>query len=168
MTSPLTFRATTGSNVQADEKCSQCDDYAWRTIGTKAFCHDCFEDLLQPIRHRVFLPEGFDGTGKATGARPDFGAGYHDLECNQCEATWVGRANEHCSYCAGMYTRSLEEQKRLLLRPDLPDIAADSRTAALDAWADRLATAVAAEVVTRPQARQAFNREAKKAEHHAA
>ena len=168
MTSPLTFRATTGSNVQADEKCGQCDDYAWRTLGTVAYCHDCFEDLLQPIRERVFLPEGFDGTGRATGARPDFGTGYHDLECHQCEASWVGRANEHCSYCAGMYTRSLAEQKRLLLRPELPDIAADSRTAALDAWADRLAIAVAAEVVTRQQARNAFDREAKKAEHHAA
>ena len=67
-----------------------------------------------------------------------------------------------------MYARSLEEQKRLLLRPELPDIAADTRTAALDAWAERLASAVAAEVITDKQARQAFNRETLKADRNAA
>ena len=165
MTDRLTFRATTGSNVQPGEQCSQCKSQAWRTLGSLAYCQPCREELLQPIHERAFLPEGFDGTGRPTGTHTGAASRHiQELECHQCAATWVGKPGEYCAYCAGLYSRSVSEQKRLLLRPELPDTDSTTRPAALTAWADRLAVAITAEVITRQQARQAFNRETMKAE----
>lgn len=40
------------------------------------------------------------GHGRQVGpARPDWGDGWADLECDECGATWTGPVGEHCSYC---------------------------------------------------------------------
>jgi hypothetical protein len=110
-------------------------------------------------------------SGEVVSYRPELGHDQVDLECDQCGATWTGRPREACPYCAGLYTRAIAEQKRLLLRPELPDVDAARRDAAVAAWADRLAVAITAEIITTQEARTAYDREdnpTQKAQTHAA
>jgi hypothetical protein len=118
------------------------------------WCESCWSE----IRDRVILPEGFDGVGRAIAPRLDWGEQFHDLECDQCEAEWVGRDGEQCQFCAGLYARLLAEQKQLVLRPELPDAADPRRSSAERAWAERLATSVTAGIVSERDARWALER----------
>ena len=143
------------------ESCARCAVQATRTIGSVAMCDDHAHELLGPIRARVILPEGFDGVGRVVAPRLDWGDQYHELECTTpCGASWVGRGGEPCPYCAGLYERLLIEQKRLLLKPELPERADPQRTRAVQAWAQRLARSVRAGIITEADARIALDRQA--------
>jgi hypothetical protein len=91
--------------------------------------------------------------------RPDYGDNWAEVECNLCGAGWVGIIEEDCAYCELREERTLVDQKRLLLWPNLPDIDDSARPNAIGAWAERLALGVTAEIITRQEARHAFDRE---------
>jgi len=140
------------------EACTKCDDDAARTVGAVALCDLHADAVLDPIRKRVFKQEGFDGIGIPTAPRPDWGPLFHELECSGCAATWVGPRKTPCPWCAGLYERSVAEQRLILLRPDFPGSDAKNHDAAVKAWAERLAMSVTAGIVTERDARWALDR----------
>jgi hypothetical protein len=91
--------------------------------------------------------------------RLDWGPGWADLKCDQCDATWTGPIGETCHYCVVALENMRRWQADIILHPQLPDIDDTRRTAAVHAWAQRLATAVRAGLITRQQADNAYQRE---------
>lgn len=91
--------------------------------------------------------------------RPDWAPGWADLQCDQCDATWTGPIGETCGYCATNLTNMRQWQADKLLRPELPDPDDTRYVAAVTAWAQRLATAVKADLITRQHAETAYQRE---------
>jgi bacterioferritin-associated ferredoxin len=146
--------------MSAATTCSTCPAPAVRTLGVDSYCAVCANAILDPIRERVILPTGFDGTGREITPRPDCGIGWSDLKCSVCSATWTGRPNESCGWCRNRYKSMLANQRQLTLRPNLPSRNDPKRIGALDAWAQRLARAVRSEIVTEADARDALDREA--------
>ena len=140
------------------EACTKCDDDATGTVGAVALCDLHLDEVLDPIRKRVFKQEGFDGIGIPTAPRPDWGPLFHDLECSECAATFVGKRKTPCPWCAGLHERSVAEQRVILLRPDLPASHDKHHDTAVKAWAQRLAMSVTAGIVTERDARWALDR----------
>ena len=100
------------------------------------------------------------GHGPQTGPlRPDWGDNWADLACTVCNATWTGPIGEPCAYCEWAIVNMQRWQAELLLEPDLPDRDDQRWANAVDAWADRLARAVDAGLVTAREARHAYERE---------
>jgi hypothetical protein len=100
-----------------------------------------------------------DGHGQQTGIlRPEYGDGWAELLCDECDATWVGPIGEPCNWCA----TALENMRRWQAERDLtpPDIdPADERyDAVMTTWGQRLRRAVEAGRVTEQQARNAWER----------
>lgn len=142
-------------SVDTEVICGRCNaEPATIPMAITYWCAECWSEL----QTRTILPEGFDGVGREITPRPDWGPQYRDLECSECAATWVGPLLEPCPYCAGLFERSVAEQKTLVLRPDLPDVGNPRRTTAERAWAERLAVAVQAGTVTEREARYALDR----------
>ena len=71
----------------------------------------------------------------------------------------VGLAWEQCPYCIDRDERMRNRQRRLLLRPELPDRDDNARPGALEAWGDRLAHGISTGVVTAADADAAWERE---------
>lgn len=102
----------------------------------------------------------FDGTGQQEGPlRADWGPGFADLRCDQCNATWVGRIGEPCTWCANAHRSLLEQHVRILLTPPAVDPDDITRPARVITWAQRMAQAVKAGIITRQQAEAAYRRE---------
>jgi len=143
------------AEVPGEQVCDRCGQAPGVVpLALSYWCDGCTDE----IRGRTMMVEGFDGIGRPTEPRPEFGPGYHNLECDQCQASWVGRSGSSCNYCAGLGARSLAEQPALLLRPVLPVADSPNRLTAEMAWAERLANAVKAGVVTEIEARRALER----------
>jgi len=140
------------------EACTKCDDDATGTVGAVALCDLHADEVLDPIRKRVFRQEGFDGIGMPTAPRPDWGPLFHDLECSGCAATFVGKRKTPCPWCEGLYERSVAEQRLILLRPDFPASDAKNYDAAVKAWIERVGRGVVADVITETEARRAVER----------
>jgi hypothetical protein len=99
------------------------------------------------------------GQGRQNGPlRADYGPRWGELECDLCEASWVGRIDEPCSWCEKRVERQRVDQRRLLLHPDLPDRGDKRRDRALQAWATRLANAVNSGLMAESEARTAIAR----------
>jgi len=81
------------------------------------------------------------------------------LECAVCAASWVGPIGEPCGWCSRRLERTVAEQRRLLLRPDLPERADTHRIDALKAWGARLRVAHRAGIITRDDLDTAWTRE---------
>jgi len=110
--------------------------------------------------------------------RPDHGPGMIQRECVDCGAGWVGLPDDPCAWCADRLALDLADQRHRLLWPDWMleqeprydqldelDQAVWDRTrgirrgaASIEAWARRLAEAVAAGIVTAAEARAAAGR----------
>lgn len=130
-----------------------------RTICAFDYCPTCAETLLGPIRERVIEREGLEGVGIRHGVdRPDHGAGFCDLRCNDCGALWVGRVGDPCAYCENSLLRMLTWQRELLLDVELPEPSDRRYAQSVKAWADRLARGVEAGIVTEIDARRAWSR----------
>ena len=138
--------------------CHRCPEPAAVSLGTEYLCAGHADAILDPIRERWVRAEGFIGWGLSTGARPDYGPGWHDLTCGTCGATWVGHSHEACGWCERMRTAAIAHQAELVLAAPDVDPDDDRYEAAMSAWADRLATAVVAEIITRTQATRAWSR----------
>jgi hypothetical protein len=104
-------------------------------------------------------PNRLDGIGMQAGPlRPDWGPGWADLQCDRCDATWTGPLGEDCAWCANALERMVTWQAELtLIAPDI-DPADERYDGAMEAWAERLAVAVDAEIITEAQADQAWQR----------
>lgn len=136
-----------------------CPHAAVRTVGSEALCAEHVEQLLAPIRERVFTQPNADGVGKLYGVlRPEYGPLVGDLRCTTCSATWTGRLGELCWWCQRSNEIQREHQAELVLRP--PDIDPDDARYdnTMTAWAQRLAVAVRAGLVTEQQARRVWDR----------
>lgn len=72
-----------------------CGQPATRTLGSVAYCVECAETVLAPIRARHPSGHGWQ-SGQL---RPDYGDGWAELECDNCHAGWVGRIGETCGWC---------------------------------------------------------------------
>jgi hypothetical protein len=137
----------------------RCGAIAYRLLGTVAHCDTCAEEFLAPIRARVILDESGIGRGHQTGPlRPDYGTNWADLTCTVCPYEWTGPIGETCAACIDRAARTVELQRRRLLRPELPPIDDHRRRAAVDAWHGRLARAVVAGIITDVEADSAANR----------
>jgi hypothetical protein len=104
-------------------------------------------------------PNRLDGIGQQTGPlRPDWGDGWADLVCDRCGAGWTGIIGEECWWCWRALERMRQWQAELTLTP--PEIDADDEryVGAMEAWAERLAVAVDAEIITEAQADRAWQR----------
>lgn len=72
-----------------------CGEPAARTIGSVAYCRECAETVLAPIRAKYPSGHGYQ-VGKM---RPDWGDDCAELECDNCHAGWVGPIGETCAWC---------------------------------------------------------------------
>ena len=84
--------------------------------------------------------------------------GYTALECDQCEATWVGPDDEPCPWCQEAAEHQLQWQAELTLTPPDTDDDDQQRPHALEAWAQRLTIAINAGIITKQQALNAWER----------
>jgi hypothetical protein len=100
-----------------------------------------------------------DGHGQQAGIlRPEYGDGWAELQCDECDATWVGPIGEPCNWCAVALDNMRKWQaEKVLEAPDV-DVEDERYDNAFDAWAERLAVAVKAEIITDTQADLAWRR----------
>lgn len=132
------------------EPCVECGSTAVRTLAINAYCEQCAEAILAPIRARVIQTPG-QGIGRQIAPRPDWGTKWADLECDECSAGWTGPINEPCSYCAVRHEQTRQHQRDLCLA------APDDQTTPT-AWAHRLQHAIEAGLITRTEANHAIRR----------
>ena len=96
------------------------------------------------------------GCGRQAGPlRPDYGAGWADLACDRCGATWVGVIDDPCEWCQRSLERLIADQRNQLLNPPwLHNQTAGDGTALT--WAARLRRAVDTGLITDREARNAI------------
>jgi hypothetical protein len=87
------------------------------------------------------------------------GDGFYEVRCACCHASWVDAAFARCPWCEATITNLARWRAEDVLRP--PEVEPEDRLydARMRAWADRLAVAVEAKIVTRDEARRAWQRE---------
>jgi hypothetical protein len=100
-----------------------------------------------------------DGHGQQTGIlRPEYGDGWAELQCDQCDATWVGPIGEPCNWCATALDNMRKWQaEKVLEAPDV-DVDDERYEGVMLGWRERLRVAVAAELISDRQARNAWER----------
>lgn len=95
-----------------------------------------------------------DGVGVRVGPfRDDHGPHAANLECDACDASWVGIPGDPCAYCANLREAIDNEHGTRVLRP--PNDTTD--TNAMTAWLARLKVAVTAGTISDNDARFAYN-----------
>ena len=98
---------------------------------------------------------GVGGVGVRTGPfRDDHGPHAANIECDQCEASWVGVPGDPCGYCVERHQSIVMGQRDKTLHP--PDDTTD--TNAMTAWLARLKTAVTAGIIDENDARFAYDK----------
>jgi hypothetical protein len=112
--------------------------------------------------------------------QPDLGPGMWNVACDVCEATWVGRPGDACSWCQRAEERQREDQRRLLLDPpwlhsDCGNVRYDELSAvdravwdrtrgqtrgadSIKAWHGRLVRGVESRLISEHEARTAWHR----------
>ncbi len=127
-------------------------------------CVDCWWDTFGEAHARHELARHGHGTMLQTGRkRPDFGNAFADCTCTACSYQAVAPVGEPCGPCVASAEQQRAWQAEKVLTP--PDIDPDDRNrdGRLKAWAERLARAVAAELITEAQARMVLKREVRHA-----
>ena len=139
--------------------CTTCGQPSARSLLGCWYCYHCAEEILEPIRDRVFIDEGGIGWGRQAGPLlPEWGERFARIECGLCAATWVGVIGEQCGYCMVRLERLLDDTRQALLHPNLTTDP-QRRHLMLRDWAKRLAGAVREGVIEEGQARAAWQRE---------
>lgn len=139
--------------------CTRCGGPGVRNLGRDSYCAWHLEQLYKSFDPAVFA---YRGVGLQEGPTlPEYGPAIATLRCNACDATWIGLPGETCAWCQDAYRRMLDWQTEVVLRP--PDVDRDDvrHVVALEAWAERLWTAVTAGIIDRRQAETALRREAR-------
>lgn len=129
-------------------------------VARTAMCETCAVTLLDIVRGRLTARRDGVGQGWQTGPlRPDYGPNWADLMCDSCGAGWTGPFGDPCSWCEKRVEQMRAGQRRLLLRPDLPDRADRQRSGSVKAWGDRLRIGYEAGTISRHDLDAAWNRE---------
>lgn len=142
--------------------CVECGASSEVSLLVTPLCVSCWRSITNPWRERYGLPP--IGRGRQYGPlRPEWGEGWAELRCDLCSYEWVGPVAESCSRCPALLARDHAWQAELVLRP--PDVEPDDRNRddRLRAWAERLARAVKAELISADRARGALEREVQRA-----
>ena len=90
--------------------------------------------------------------------RPDWGPAFCDVQCIACGATAVGIVGEACWWCQRSHEIMCQHQAELVMRAPEVDPADARYDTAMKAWAQRVANAVKAGVITRDQANAVWRR----------
>lgn len=140
------------------ELCVECGAPSELRLMCTPFCLDCWRVVTAPWRERHGLP--LVGRGRQAGpTRPDWGERWAELRCDLCGYEWVGRLLEWCERCPDLLDRNRRWQAELVLRgPAFDDVDDAYRADRLSAWAERLACAVDAGIISEAQARAALAR----------
>ena len=141
--------------------CHKCAGTGVRNVGAQGYCGTHLGELHNKFNKNVFA---FNGIGTQTGVmRPDFGTTHSQLQCNACEATWVGIAGEHCDWCKTSHHQLIAHQAELVTRP--PDVSPDNARFehTIQAWAQRLGTAVQAGLIDATIAERLIKKELQRA-----
>jgi hypothetical protein len=100
-----------------------------------------------------------DGHGQQTGIlRPEYGDGWAELQCDECDATWVGPIGEPCNWCATALDNMRRWQAEKVLEAPEVDPEDERYDGVMVAWGKRLRVAVEAGIITEQQARTAYER----------
>lgn len=139
----------------------RCGATAVRLIAAVAYCAQCADAILDPIRDRVGTVDGLVGRAVRRGADAlKFGPSAFHAACDRCEATWVALVeHEPCRWCQARHRLIAVEQAALTLRAPEVDEADRRHPEAMRAWAERLKRAIEAGIVTLEQADAAWRRE---------
>lgn len=138
--------------------CSECGERGVKNLLTRGYCADHLSALLATFGSGVGHPG--PSIGVCWGLpQPAHGAGYWELRCLACGATWTGRPGEPCDWCERADENLRRWQAELLLRPELPDTADKRRADSLEAWCDRLRRGIDAGLISDYQAESALRRE---------
>lgn len=139
-----------------------CGAVTTARVARIAMCGPCAATLLDLVRGRLIVRRDGVGLGVQTGPlRLDYGPNWARLECELCGASWVGPIGESCAWCEQRLEQTLAGQRRLLLRPELPERGDRRRVGALKAWGARMRVAHDAGTITRGELDAAWTRETK-------
>ena len=138
--------------------CAECGGTARgvRNLGSRGYCAAHLSELYSRFDPVVF---GLSGVMVQAGRmRPDWGPAFCDVQCIACGATEVGIVGEACWWCQRSHDIVCAWQAEIVVR--VPDVDPDDARyePAMKAWAQRMATAVKAGVVTRDQANAVWRR----------
>lgn len=139
----------------------RCGADSVKELGVHGYCATCYTELLTTFDPSVFEMSGMwvlDGA-----VRPDHGPRFAECRCLACGATAVEVVGHACAYCEHTRERMTHWQAEILLWPDMPDTDDQRYEPAMTAWGDRLGVAVDAAIITRDQARTAWDRMASRA-----
>lgn len=133
--------------------CHKCGSEGIKNLGTQGWCSTHLAALYETFTPNIWKLDG--GIGLPNGQqRPDLGPAIQELRCCACQATWAGLVGEQCTYCTLTRNATIRHQAELALTP--PDNLDNEH--ALQAWAARMRTAVAAGILDNDQARRAWKR----------
>lgn len=146
-------RMTLSPYWQGDPKPIPPLERAWveELLATMALAPDTRDDYTnQPV-------------GMVSGiARPEYGPGVYDLQCQICDATWSGIPGDPCWWCQRAIEIQIEHQIDLLLtapEADPDDINYEARH---EAWAARMQVGIESGLITQAQAETAWKRTLKR------
>lgn len=140
--------------------CVRCGLPSARNLGADGYCAAHISEVYRSFDAQAW--QGY-GIGLPYGpARDDLVAGYADLRCVLCEATWTGPLFEDCQWCVREQERLARWRvERLLVAAEVDRYDRDDPryTEALDRWALELSEAENNGLITAQQARAALERE---------
>ncbi len=138
-----------------------CGDPADKPMYGGGICDGCFDEIVERVAARQAL-RGWGRRVEPSTTDPEtrsrFPAGYRDLRCVSCSATWFGPPGEPCSWCVEALERMRHDQAEILLRPDLPDVDDARYAAGVMAWGERLARGIDAELIGKQTALAAWRK----------
>jgi hypothetical protein len=107
-----------------------------------------------------------DGHGQQAGIlRPEYGDGWAELQCDECDATWVGPIGEACNWCATALDNMRRWQAEKVLEAPEVDVEDANYLTAVERWRERLHRAASddAGLITPERARLAYEQAVRRA-----
>jgi hypothetical protein len=139
--------------------CADCGERAVTTLEALEYCRSCSDGYLADIEGAISARAEGVGQGAQTGTlRPDFGPDHADLGCTICDAGWVGIPGDPCGWCRARNLRRHDEQRQILLWPELPDGDNRERARVMRGWLERLIRGVEIDLITSVEADRSWRK----------
>lgn len=141
--------------------CHLCGQPSIKHLGTSGFCLAHLVELL-----RTFSPSSFSDVGMMLPSgpeRPEWGDGEYDCSCARCGAQHIAAPLECCPWCMDAAVVRDRHQVEIVLTPPAVERGDASYEAVMKGWAQRMANAVAAGLVTQAEASRVWRRECARA-----